>query len=343
MDLSSKSELNEQLNKRARRVKRLKSAIVIILLLLILLPTILCAVLFARLNRLEEMLSGDEVISRESVVAAADEMYASEDGVGAVNEAMAEWKTMNENAAAPDPGGRLTDDQPKYSFDYDTLVRSRMAASGDGVVPSEPVKTVYLTFDDGPSANTGRILDILDRYGIKATFFVVSTQNEDYMKYYKEIVDRGHSIGMHSATHVYSEVYASTESFLQDVAAIRGQIYDETGVMSSIYRFPGGSSNKVSKVDVGELEDMLHALGIEYYDWNASAQDATAKSLSADKIVANTLSGIDKANSDAMVLLHDAGNKGTTVDALPTIIETLIARGDIVFSKVDENTPIFHH
>ena len=108
---------------------------------------------------------------------------------------------------------------------------------------------VYLTFDDGPSIYTDEILDILDAYDVKATFFVVGKDTDRAREAMREIVARGHTLGMHSYSHKYSQVYASLEAFEEDFVKIREYIYEVTGEESHVYRFPGGSSNTVSDLD----------------------------------------------------------------------------------------------
>lgn len=185
----------------------------------------------------------------------------------------------------------------------------------------------YLTFDDGPSDNTLKILDILDSYGIKATFFVIGASKTQYMP---QIVSRGHSIGLHSATHNYGLIYADVNSYLSDIRQISDIVYGNTGVRSNIMRFPGGSSNKVSaKSCVGimtELTAMMPQLGYSYYDWNVSSGDASAVRVPAQTIVNNVLNGA-KGKSSICVLMHDTAVKTTTVEALPAIIEGLDAMG----------------
>lgn len=185
----------------------------------------------------------------------------------------------------------------------------------------------YLTFDDGPSDNTLKILDILDSYGIKATFFVVGTAKTEYMP---QIVTRGHAIGLHSTTHNYSTIYADVNSYLADIQQISDIVYNTTGVRSNIIRFPGGSSNMVSaqycKGIMSDLTVRMPQLGYSYYDWNVSSGDASAARVPAATIVNNVLKGAKGKNS-ICVLMHDTGAKTTTVEALPAIIEGLDAMG----------------
>ena len=185
----------------------------------------------------------------------------------------------------------------------------------------------YLTFDDGPSDNTLKILDILDAYGIKATFFVVGTSKREYMP---QIVNRGHAIGLHSTTHKYDIIYKDINSYLSDIQQISDIVYNATGVRSNIMRFPGGSSNMVSaRYCPGLMTDLtvrMPSLGYSYYDWNVSSGDASAAHVPVATIVNNVLNGA-KGKSSICVLMHDNGGKTTTVQALPSIIEGLDAMG----------------
>lgn len=185
----------------------------------------------------------------------------------------------------------------------------------------------YLTFDDGPSNNTLKILDILDSYGIKATFFVVGTAKTDYLP---QIHSRGHAIGLHSATHNYRTIYSSVNHYLTDIKTISDIVYSKTGVRSNIMRFPGGSSNGVSasycRGIMTELTALMPSLGYSYYDWNVSSGDAAANSVPSATITSNVLSGA-RGKSSICVLMHDTGAKGTTVQALPAIIEGLHGMG----------------
>lgn len=203
-------------------------------------------------------------------------------------------------------------------------------------------KKVYLTFDDGPSRNTNRILDILKEYDVKATFFVVGKTDEESVKSYQRIVSEGHTLAMHSYSHKYAEVYASEESFIQDLEKLQEYLYQITGVWPRYYRFPGGSSNAVSRVDMQELIRYLDENDITYFDWNIASGDAVNDVLSAETITKNCVSEID-SRPESMILMHDALEKSTTVEALPQIIEQIRDRGDAVFLPItDETIPIQH-
>lgn len=182
-----------------------------------------------------------------------------------------------------------------------------------------------LTFDDGPSANTDKILEILDRYGIKATFFVVGRTGAADQERMRRVVEAGHTIAMHSWSHDYSKVYASVEDFLDEYDRLYQWIYEVTGVYPAIFRFPGGSINGHNRGVYQEIIAEMTRRGFVYYDWNASAQDATAQPRPAAAITADCLKGIGQ---DLVVALaHDSAARGTTVDALPAIIEGYQAAG----------------
>ena len=206
----------------------------------------------------------------------------------------------------------------------------------------EEIHKVYLTFDDGPSIYTNDILDILDSYNVKATFFVVGKEETNAEEALQRIVDEGHTLGMHSYSHKYKELYESMDSFTQDFARIRDYIYQATGVESVCYRFPGGSSNTVSEIDMHDFIDYLDSQGVEYYDWNVSSGDGGSMKLSTDTLLENCTKDIDTRDT-SIILLHDSAEKPTTVEALPDIIENILARPDTVILPITENTRPIHH
>ncbi len=197
--------------------------------------------------------------------------------------------------------------------------------------PGVPVKRAYLTFDDGPSSNTDAILAILNAYGVKATFFVVNKTDPANIERYQKIAAAGHTIGLHSTSHVYKQIYKSADAFVNDFAANQAYVASVTGVVPTIYRFPGGSNNRVSPLDNSIYENILRAAGVRYYDWNVSAGDAVRPIAKKNTIVNNVLSGCDgKKGGDVMILMHDTSEKTTTVEALPEIIQGLLARGYVI-------------
>ena len=188
-------------------------------------------------------------------------------------------------------------------------------------------KIVYLTFDDGPSANTQKILDILDVYGAKATFFVTGN-NKPYNHLIKTAHDKGHTIALHTYSHDYKTVYASPEAYFDDLTKVGNMVKDIIGFVPKYVRFPGGSSNTVSrKYCPGIMTVLSRELinrGYQYYDWNGDSTDASGNNVPVSKLIANATSS--KANN-INILFHDTAAKSTTVQALPAIIENYKARG----------------
>ncbi len=205
---------------------------------------------------------------------------------------------------------------------------------------SSGIRRVYLTFDDGPSANTDRILDILAQYGVKATFFVVG--KEGYADQYRRIVEDGHTLAMHSYSHRYNEVYASLDAYKADLTKLHDYLYELTGEDCRFVRFPGGSSNTVSTVSMWDLIDYLDSEDMVYFDWNVSSGDSTGGKKSVEQLTSNVLDNIGKYNN-AVVLFHDAAGKTTTVDALAGIIEKILDSDNSVLLPISEDTVKVQH
>jgi len=212
------------------------------------------------------------------------------------------------------------------------------AASLTGNVPKDGKHHVYLTFDDGPSVQTGKVLDILKQYKVKATFFVVGREDAKSIALYQRIVDEGHTLAMHSYSHDYAKLYVSLDSFQEDLHRLQNLLFDKTGVWCKYYRFPGGSSNTASKVSMKDLEAYLDREGIAYFDWNVYGGDG----ISAEVIVKNVTANVDKYK-ESVILLHDAADKRATVSALPGIIEYLQSQKDTEILPITEKScPLIH-
>ena len=198
-------------------------------------------------------------------------------------------------------------------------------------------RKIYLTFDDGPSSNTDAILDILKEYDVKATFFVVQHEGRNFERLYRRIVDEGHSLGMHSCTHVYTDLYSDRDAFMEDTEKLRNFLYLVTGVESDIYRFPGGSTNRATTMDMHVFADALSEEGIVFFDWNVSSRDATAGGASRESIISTVEREISK-HGESIILFHDLGSKTTTVEALPAIIEYIQGLDDAVILPITRET-----
>ena len=196
------------------------------------------------------------------------------------------------------------------------------------VVVMEPSKqgVIYLTFDDGPRAGTTDIiLNVLKEKGVKATFFVTNSGPDDLIK---RAYDEGHSIGLHTASHDYSVVYQSVDSYFNDLKQVSDRVEKITGEKSWLIRFPGGSSNTISKkYSPGIMSTLTKEVlnrGYRYYDWNIDSRDAEGGKYSADEIASFVTSHLshDRVN---MVLMHDI--KVNTKDAIGKIIDYGISNG----------------
>lgn len=206
----------------------------------------------------------------------------------------------------------------------------------DVVVPDG--KVIYLTFDDGPGRDTDRLLDVLARFHVKATFFMVDTGNYETMR---RVAAEGHSIGIHSASHQYNRIYASEQAFFRDLTSMRDLIREQTGVDTTLMRFPGGSSNLVSSFNPGIMSRLTQAVtdnGYQYFDWNVDSNDAGGAS-SADEVYRNVVAGCSGKNV-SVVLQHDI--RGFSVDAVEMILNWGISNG-YTFLPLDPSSPGCHH
>lgn len=208
--------------------------------------------------------------------------------------------------------------------------------------PEDAAKRVYLTFDDGPSKeNTPKILDILKEKNVKATFFVVGNEEDYAPELYKRIVEEGHTLGIHSYSHKYSVIYDSLDAFKSDFYQLKDYLMEITGMEPTIARFPGGSSNSVSNIDMKDCIRFLNEEGITYYDWNVISGDATSQVYTADELINNVVNDVAKRGT-SIVLMHDSETKATTVEALGPMIDQLQAMGCELL-PIDESTKAIQH
>ena len=305
-------ESEERTAFRRRRVKRLKMILVLLLIVAVLVPNIICGVLLIKMNKMKQEM---ESVLEEMKLYKAEVEYKAKEAAAMQESLLLEEE--KKNSAEDLVQLHLTDEQ-RY--------------------PGKQL--VYLTFDDGPSAYTDEILDILAENDVKATFFVLAKDGMDDQ--YNRILEEGHTLGMHSYSHRYSTIYSSLSSFEEDVNSISDFLVEHTGVKPEFYRFPGGSSNSVSKVNI---QDMLHFLGqngIVHFDWNVSSEDASPQMLETSTIARNVLNGIGNKRQ-SVVLMHDSTAKRTTVEALPIIIESLKRKGNVQFLPITEGTKQVYH
>lgn len=203
---------------------------------------------------------------------------------------------------------------------------------------------IYLTFDDGPTSDsTPKILEILEKNEVKATFFVLhySEQNEELIK---REHSGGHKVALHGYTHNYSEIYTSADACMENFRKIQEQVYNTIGEKSNIIRFPGGGSNTISrKYCEGVMTELTQRVideGFRYFDWNVDSDDA-GKAKNADDIYNNVTTGIKPGRSN-VVLMHDFAKNNKTIDALDRIIAFGKENG-YVFRKITDETPMIRH
>lgn len=225
-----------------------------------------------------------------------------------------------------------------YEIKYEVKDKANNMSEAKRVinVVNKPVGgTIYLTFDDGPNEGTTNvILDVLKEEGVKATFFVTS-KGPDYL--IKREYDEGHTVALHTSTHDYSYVYSSPENYFADLEAVHSRVLNITGYDSKIIRFPGGSSNTISRKYYNGIMSYLtkevQNRGYKYYDWNISSGDAGGAK-TKEEVYSNVVNSLSRKRVN-MVLMHDI--KSYTRDAIRDIIRYGKENG-YSFSQIDNNT-----
>lgn len=219
-------------------------------------------------------------------------------------------------------------DANSYKLVYEAQDSSGNTSETERIVKiNQPENTknksiIYLTFDDGPSADiTPKILNILKKHNIKATFFVInySKANE---KYVKRAVAEGHSIGLHGYSHEYKKIYASEEVYMNNLSSLQEKVEKSTGVKTWLTRFPGGSSNTISRFNkhiMTKLTKKVEAVGYKYYDWNVTSGDA-GDVTTKEEVYKWTTNGLKK-NRGNVVLMHDFSGNDKTLNALEKVIK----------------------
>lgn len=243
---------------------------------------------------------------------------------------------------------------PYHAGDY-TLTYSVADAAGNSAeavrtVHVEPIrqpdqvepdgKVIYLTFDDGPGAYTEQLLEILEQYNVKVTFFVTAA-NPEYQWLIGAASEAGHSIGIHTYSHNYDTVYASEDAYFSDLDQMQDIVESETGCRTTLIRFPGGSSNTVSSFNPGIMTKLTQAvtdMGYQYYDWNVSSGDA-GETTSTETVAQNVIDGVSNRRI-SIVLQHDI--KGFSVDAVEKILVWGLNNG-YTFLPLTPESPTAHH
>lgn len=233
---------------------------------------------------------------------------------------------------------KVTDSAGNTATTTRTVIRRNSTTPpNSGVIENN---TIYLTFDDGPSSlTTGYILDVLKEEGVKATFFVTCNGPDSLIK---RIYDEGHTIALHTASHNYSYVYSSVDNYFADLSRVSERVKNITGIESKIIRFPGGSSNTISRTYrygiMTELTNEVISRGYRYYDWNVDSNDA-GSAHSSQEVYQNVVNNLSPYRAN-MVLMHDI--KTTTKDAIRDIIRYGKNNG-YTFKQIETNTYMVRH
>lgn len=286
---------------RKKRVKRIKKIIVGTAIVLLLLPTIMCLFLLVKVHSLEKQIETITKVSDSGVVKAQEK----------------EVKTTKapKKASTAEPTIKPTDDTT--------------------------TKKVYLTFDDGPGSQTGKILDILKKNHVKATFFVTGKEDASSKKIYQRIVKEGHTLAMHSYSHIQDVIYDSKEAFEKDLKQINRCLYEATGVHTKFYRFPGGSSTQNTSLPIQNFIDVLNKNHYLYLDWNVISPDINNANATKEQVVTGVMQDVD-AYDTAVVLMYDVADKPMTVKALPSIIKQIKVK-NYELLPVDESMILIQH
>lgn len=200
-------------------------------------------------------------------------------------------------------------------------------------------KVIYLTFDDGPGCYTESILDVLDEYNVKATFFVTN-QFSSYQNLIKKEYENGHSIAVHTYSHNYGKIYESVDNYIDDFNQMNQIIFEQTGTYTKMFRFPGGSSNTISRFNKGVVSDIAKTMsdkGYIYFDWNIDSTDTKYKD--SEKIYQNVIDEIEK-HDNSVVLMHDI--KKANIESVRKIINYGLENG-YTFLRLEESSPEVHH
>ena len=253
----------------------------------------------------------------------------------------------------PDPTFSVNSDQVDFATPgtYEVTYTTKDRSGNEGTTVRQVTvkkdrdynrKVVYLTFDDGPSAHTDKILEILNKYNARATFFVTGN-NQKHNDVLKRIVDQGSVVALHTYTHNYAEVYASEEAYFKDLQKISDMVKEATGVESKLIRFPGGSSNTVSKQYcpglMTKLTKAVQEKGYQYFDWNCDSTDASGNNVPVKTLIDNATSS---SAQHINILMHDTDAKGTTVEALPDIIKYYRSQGYAFEALTVDSYPAHH-
>ena len=265
----------------------------------------------------------------ESIIAGdpwEDAFYAEDNVLGDVTDRVSVTTDFNNYVPGTYTMTYTVTDDYENTATAERTVTVRPVPKNDPSLAVDGEKIVFLTFDDGPGPYTEELLEILEKYNVRATFFVTA-QYSEYLPLIKTEAAEGHTVAVHSYSHDYEEIYSSTEAFWEDFDAMNAIIRQYTGGEAKIMRFPGGSSNMVSaKYSEGIMTKLTveaQRKGLDYYDWNIESGDA-GDTTDPEEIKENILDGIRSTNI-SVVLCHDIHS--FTVEAIEPMLREAIEDG----------------
>lgn len=289
---------------RRKRVEKIKKIIITTCIVLLVLPTVLSIFLMIKVFGMQKQLDRMMTEKQETEISASSNVVQAKEK------------------------------------DLQAVSGNAVSVSGKAIEAVQK-KQVYLTFDDGPGTQTEKILDILNKQKVKATFFVTGKEDSYSKKLYKRIVKEGHTLGMHSYSHIYADLYSSKKEFKRDLNQIYNLLYEATGKYPKYYRFPGGSSVTGTDIPIADLIPILEEKGIVYLDWNVISPDTVQANIPKNKMIAGILEGVS-AYESSIVLMYDVADRPMTVKALPEIIKQL-KKQNCELLPVDEATALIRH
>ena len=293
----------------------------------------------------DNLLAKNETINNSQTIASTSQQEVQNPTKIAKSETNTTTNTINNNTSTTnttETQSKTTETKPNENKTQTNKI-SENKTDESKTTPSNGKSIAYLTFDDGPSSITHSVLDILKKYNVKATFFVINSGNYNKETLQRE-VNEGHTIGLHAYDHNYAIAYKDDNSYLDGIDKLRAKVKADTGFDSHYIRFPGGSSNTISKRYskgiMSRITKTAKQRGYKYYDWNVDDDDA-GRARTADDCYNNVIKEL-RPNRSNIVLMHDFGTNKKILEALPRIIEYCQKNGYTML-PIDDNTPEIHH
>lgn len=293
----------------------------------------------------DNLLAKNETINTSQTIASTSQQEVQNPTKITKSETNTTPTTINNNTSTTnttETQSKTTETKPNENKTQTNKISENKTTESKTTTTNEK-SIAYLTFDDGPSSITHSVLDILKKYNVKATFFVINSGNYNKATLQRE-VNEGHTIGLHAYDHNYAIAYKDDNSYLDGIDKLRAKVKADTGFDSHYIRFPGGSSNTISKRYskgiMSRITKTAKQRGYKYYDWNVDDDDA-GRARTADDCYNNVIKEL-RPNRSNIVLMHDFGTNKKILEALPRIIEYCQKNGYTML-PIDDNTPEIHH